>query len=316
MTDPKTAARKVLAGDIRAAAALMRGLDDGQPSCRAVLKELFAGAGRAHVVGVTGPPGSGKSTLVDRLVGEAREEGRSVGVVAVDPTSPFSGGAVLGDRIRMGRHAVDPGVFIRSLATRGSLGGLSGSVFDTVTVLDAMGKDLVLIETAGVGQDGVKVASAAHTVLVVLSPGMGDDIQAIKAGVMEIGDIYVMNKADKEGVESLERSLRLALDGRPGRDGLPRPVVRTEARSGKGVADLAAALAGHRGSLLERGLWEERSRAMARAAFEELVEAGIRSSLEKKRASDKAWKSLLEGLACRRLDPYAAARAGLRRLLR
>ena len=190
----------------------MRDLDDGVPAARAVLRRLYGRTGRAHVVGITGAPGSGKSTLADRLVEAARRQGLGVGVVAVDPSSHLSGGAVLGDRVRMQRHARDPKVFIRSLATRGSLGGLSRSVFDTVTVLDAMGKDLILIETAGVGQDGVKVAGAAHTVLVVLAPGAGDEIQAIKAGVLEIGDIYVVNKSDLAQADATARGLRLALD--------------------------------------------------------------------------------------------------------
>ncbi|MBI5623817.1 MAG: methylmalonyl Co-A mutase-associated GTPase MeaB [Elusimicrobia bacterium] len=305
----------VLAGDIRAAARLMRNLDDGDPAARRVLQALYAKSGHAHVVGVTGPPGSGKSTLVDRLIAACRAKGGSVGVVAVDPTSPFSGGAVLGDRIRMQRHAGDPEVFIRSLGTRGSLGGLSRSVFDTVTVLDAMGKDLVLVETAGVGQDGVKVAGAAHTVLVVLSPGMGDDIQAIKAGVLEIGDIYVVNKADKDGADTLERSLRLGLEGAAPRDGWERVVVRTEARSGKGVDELSETILRHRRRLESAGAWERRSGVFPKAAFLELVEDGLRRRLEGLMRRPGPWKKRVNDLTGRRTDPGTAAKAALKDLL-
>ncbi|MBI5210643.1 MAG: methylmalonyl Co-A mutase-associated GTPase MeaB [Elusimicrobia bacterium] len=308
-------ARRVLAGEVRAAAGLMRDLDDGVPGAAAVLRELYGRCGRAHVVGITGPPGSGKSTLADRLIESARGSGRSVGVVAVDPTSPISGGAVLGDRVRMQRHATDERVFIRSLASRGSLGGLSRSVFDTVTVLDAMGKDLILLETAGVGQDGVKVAGAAHTVLVVLSPGGGDGVQAIKAGVLEIGDIYVVNKCDQAGHEQVVRDLGLALEGRPRRDGWAPAVVRTSARAGEGIAELVDAVARHRQALGRSGGWEKRAAAMARGAFMEILEAGLRERVERMIGRKKPWGKLLSDLACRRTDPYAAARRALKELL-
>ena len=188
-------------GDIRATARLMRDLDEGEPQAREVLKELYKHTGRAHIVGITGSPGVGKSTLTDRLIQHLRQQGKTVGVVAVDPTSPFSGGAILGDRIRMQRHATDEGVFIRSLATRGHFGGLTVSARAIIHVLDAMGKDFILVETVGVGQDEVEIAGAAHTTIVVTVPGMGDDIQAIKAGILEIGDIFVINKADREGAD-------------------------------------------------------------------------------------------------------------------
>jgi LAO/AO transport system kinase len=307
-------ARRVLRGEVRCAAGLMRDLDDGVPAARAVLRRLYGRTGRAHVVGITGAPGSGKSTLADRLVEAARRQGLGVGVVAVDPSSHLSGGAVLGDRVRMQRHARDPKVFIRSLATRGSLGGLSRSVFDTVTVLDAMGKDLILIETAGVGQDGVKVAGAAHTVLVVLAPGAGDEIQAIKAGVLEIGDIYVVNKSDLAQADATARGLRLALDPDSEPDGWRRPVVKTAALSGEGITELMASIRRHREVLSGSPAWERRSQAMARTAFQELLDDGIRARLAGRLARDKSWRKMMEDLADRRTDPYAASQRALRKV--
>ncbi|MBI5243401.1 MAG: methylmalonyl Co-A mutase-associated GTPase MeaB [Elusimicrobia bacterium] len=307
--------KRILAGDIQAAARLLRDLDDGVPGASAVLKKLYARSGRGHVVGITGPPGSGKSTLADRLVEAARKEGRSVGVVAVDPSSHISGGAVLGDRIRMQRHAVDRKVFIRSLAARGSLGGLSRSVFDTVTVMDAMGKELILLETAGVGQDGVKVAGAAHTVLVVLAPGMGDDIQALKAGVLEIGDIYVVNKCGREDCAELVRGLRLALDAGKREDGWERQVLKTDALSGRGINELMDAIERHRQVLCGSRAWAHRSQAMAKTAFLELLEAGIRELISEKLGREKTWLKLLDDLAGRRTDPYSAARRMLRDII-
>ncbi|MBI5610317.1 MAG: methylmalonyl Co-A mutase-associated GTPase MeaB, partial [Deltaproteobacteria bacterium] len=202
------AAAAVLAGDVRAAARLMRLLDDRDPSATEVLRKLYPHTGRARVLGITGNPGSGKSTLTSRLIGKYRALGLKVGVLAVDPSSPFSGGAILGDRIRMMEHAADPGVFIRSLATRGALGGLSRSTADSVHVLDAMGCDVVIIETVGVGQDEIDIVRTAETTVVVLVPGLGDDIQAIKAGILEIADIFVVNKADIDGAERTVADLR------------------------------------------------------------------------------------------------------------
>jgi GTPase len=207
-----TLAERVLSGDVRAAARLMRDLDDRLPEAEATLRALFPRTGRAYVVGLTGAPGAGKSTLTDRLIASYRAAGKTVGVVAIDPTSPFSGGAILGDRIRMQDHALDPGVFIRSLATRGHLGGLSRSTSDVVQVLDAMGKDVVIVETVGVGQDEIEVATFAHTVVVVAVPGLGDDVQAIKAGVLEIADVFAVNKADREGADRTVRDLQMMLE--------------------------------------------------------------------------------------------------------
>ena len=207
-----TLAERVLSGDVRAAARLMRDLDDRLPQAEEALRSLFPRTGRAYVVGLTGAPGAGKSSLTDRLIALYRKQGKSVGVVAIDPTSPFSGGAILGDRIRMQDHALDPGVFIRSLATRGHLGGLSRSTSDVVQVLDAMGKDVIIVETVGVGQDEIEVASFAHTVVVVSVPGLGDDVQAIKAGVLEIADVFAVNKADREGADRTVRDLQMMLE--------------------------------------------------------------------------------------------------------
>lgn len=310
-----TIVRRILKGDVASAARLMRDLDDELPSARAALKELYARAGRAHVVGITGSPGAGKSTLADRLVEAARKGGKSVGVVAVDPSSPFSGGAVLGDRIRMQRHAADEKVFIRSLATRGSLGGLSRSVFDTVTVLDAMGKDLIIIETAGVGQDGVKVAGAAHTVLVVLSPGQGDDIQALKAGVLEIGDIYVVNKCRSRGSAQVVRSLQLALEGGGARDGWETPIMKTEALSGKGAAALLETIYRHRAALEGAGAWGRRSLNMARSAFMELLETGLRGYIREQCERGADCRRIFGDLADRKTDPYSAASGALKKIL-
>ncbi|HSN30600.1 MAG TPA: methylmalonyl Co-A mutase-associated GTPase MeaB, partial [Kofleriaceae bacterium] len=223
--------KPILDGNVRAAARLMRDLDDRRPDAMTALKQLFPHTGKSYIVGITGNPGAGKSTVVDALIAHYRSQGEKVGVVAVDPTSPFSGGAILGDRIRMQRHALDPDVFIRSLATRGHLGGLSRSTFDVASVLDAMGYTRILIETVGVGQDEVEVMRAAHTTVVVTVPGLGDDIQAIKAGLLEVADVLVVNKADREGADRTERDLMHMLDLRTG-DRKAVEIVRTIATRG------------------------------------------------------------------------------------
>src|SRR5512142_2998460 len=207
MSQSHQVVEQILRGEVRAAARLMRELDDGVASARETLKHLYRHSGRAHIIGLTGSPGAGKSTLTDRLIQNLRQAGKTVGVVAVDPTSPFSGGAILGDRIRMQRHATDDGVFIRSLATRGHFGGLTASARAVITVLDAMGKDYILVETVGVGQDEVEIAATAYTTVVVTVPGLGDDIQAIKAGILEVADILVVNKADREGASRTYQDL-------------------------------------------------------------------------------------------------------------
>src|SRR5207237_5267660 len=236
-------ADRVLAGETRAAARLMRLIDDNQPAAEAELRALFPRTGRAQIVGITGNPGAGKSTLVDRLIAHLRAAGKTVGVLAVDPTSPFTGGAILGDRIRMQDHALDPGVFIRSLATRGQLGGLSRATSDCVRVLDAMGKDVVIVETVGVGQDEVEICRLAHTTVVVVVPGLGDDIQAIKAGILEVADLFCVNKADREGADRTVRDLRQMLE--LSTQEREMAIVKCVATQGEGTAELWKAIEDH-----------------------------------------------------------------------
>lgn len=259
---PAERAAAVLAGDVRSAARLMRDLDDEVPGAAETMGLLHRHTGRADVVGITGNPGAGKSTLTDQLIGAWRARGLRVGVVAIDPSSPFTGGAILGDRVRMQRHSADRGVFIRSLATRGLLGGLSRSTRDVVNVLDAMGFDRVLIETVGVGQDEVDVANTAHCSVVVLVPGLGDGVQALKAGLLEIADLFVVNKADRPDADRVVRELELVLELEGGvRHGWRVPVLRTVAIENRGVEALLDAVEAHLAHLRATGAWQTRLRA-------------------------------------------------------
>jgi LAO/AO transport system kinase len=326
-------ADRVTSGDVRAAARLMRDLDDRLPGAEATLRTIFPSTGRAYVVGLTGAPGSGKSSLTDRLIARYRRAGRTVGVVAVDPTSPFTGGAILGDRIRMQDHAVDPGVFIRSLGTRGHLGGLSRSTSDVVQVLDAMGKDVIIVETVGVGQDEIEVASLAHTVVVVAVPGFGDDVQAIKAGVLEIADVFAVNKADREGADRTIRDLQMMLELRravgggtlgdhdavhrvtavgdaapPGPGEWEPPIVRTVAVKDEGIAELADAIEGHRGHLDTTGGRRAREIARARAGFVSILrERLLAGALDRLESEMGRLDAVAARIAAREADPYALA---------
>ena len=241
-------AEKVISGDIRAVARLIRDIDDKIPEAREVLKDLYPSTGRAYVVGITGAPGVGKSTLVDQMVTHLRKAGRTVGVLAVDPTSPFSGGAILGDRVRMQRHSMDEGVFIRSMATRGYFGGLTQSTRSAIDVLDAMGKNYIIVETVGVGQDEIDIVQSAHTTIIVLIPGMGDDVQALKAGILEVGDIFVINKADREGAERTVNDIRLMIemDEKRYKDGWKPPILTTQAVFDKGIKEMLDEIEKHR----------------------------------------------------------------------
>jgi LAO/AO transport system kinase len=309
----KDTVERILKGEVRAAARLMRELDDGLPQGREILKQLYPHRGRAHVLGITGSPGVGKSTLTDRLIQYLRQAGKTVGVVAVDPTSPFSGGAILGDRIRMQRHALDEGVFIRSLATRGHFGGLTASARAVVTVLDAMGKDFVLVETVGVGQDEVEIAATADTTIVVTVPGLGDDIQAIKAGILEIADILVVNKADREGAERTCQDLMQMLDLRnfpPEKAWRPK-VMMVRAKDNLGVAELMAEVVEHQAFLGRDGgqalLAARRSRV--RQEFLELLTQGFSRHLVLQLTQDGRLEKIVQDLLAKRTDPYSASEA-------
>ena len=303
-----TLAKRILDGDIRAASRLMRDIDDRIPTALESLKELYPQTGRAYIIGITGPPGSGKSTLVDKMVDLFRKEGKSVGVVAVDPTSPFSGGAILGDRIRMQRHATDEGVFIRSLATRGCLGGLTRSTQDIIHVMDAMGKDIILVETVGVGQDEVEIVNTAHTSIVILVPGLGDDIQAIKAGIIEIGDLFVINKCEREGADKTERDLRMVLEmGRKREDGWEPLILRTEAISGKGVFELLEGIYRHKQALEQNHVMERKLRERTRTTFIEILESEVMAHFIEKIEKEGEWEKIVDDLMNRRTDPYSVA---------
>ena len=313
MTGPPLSER-VLSGDPRAVARAISLVEDESPSGAQLVQRIFSSTGRAYLIGVTGPPGAGKSTLVDRLTSLIRGAGETVGVVAVDPTSPFSGGAILGDRVRMQAHANDPGVFIRSMATRGHLGGLARATSEVALILDAAGKDIVLIETVGVGQDEVDIVRTADISIVTIVPGAGDEVQALKAGIMEIADIFVVNKADREGADRTVMSIEslLSLQAYGAGEWRP-PIVRTEATTGKGVPELLEAIGrfrSHTASSLgsrRRARAEWRMRELLAQRFLQFVERDVLESGEFDRTLDQ--------IAARDIDPYTAAAGILRRAL-
>jgi LAO/AO transport system kinase len=284
----------------------MRLIDDAQPSAEGELRALFPSTGRAQLIGITGNPGAGKSTLVDRLIAHLRGLGKTVGVVAVDPTSPFTGGAILGDRIRMQDHALDPGVFIRSLATRGQLGGLSRATGDCVRVLDAMGKDVVMVETVGVGQDEVEVCRLAHTTVVVVVPGLGDDIQAIKAGILEVADLFCVNKADREGADRTVRDLRQMLELSATERELA--IVKCVASQGEGIGELWDAIEAHYRFLRGGpGLLQRETQRARFELIEILRDRMLRAAVERLTAQGAHLDELALRIARRDIDPYSVA---------
>jgi LAO/AO transport system kinase len=310
-TDPSAVpdlVERARAGQARAVARLVSLVEDESPLLRPVMAALAPHTGRAHVVGLTGAPGVGKSTSTNALIGALRAAGRSVGVLAVDPSSPFSGGALLGDRIRMQEHAADDAVFIRSMASRGHLGGLSFTTPQAVRVLDAAGFDVVLVETVGVGQSEVEVAGLADTTMVLLAPGMGDGIQAAKAGILEVGDLYVVNKADRDGADRLRRDLRagLALTERAA-DAWQPPILATVAQTGQGVDEVVEGLEQHRTWLQDTGQLAVRRARRARAEVEAVAVAALRARWDL--GDHSALDALAAAVAAGEQDPYAAADA-------
>ena len=300
-------AESILAGNRRALARGITAAETGGAPARQLLGALYTHTGRAHIVGVTGAPGAGKSTLVNALALHWRRTGQTVGIVAVDPTSPFSGGAILGDRIRMQPLGGDAGIFIRSMASRGRLGGIARATGDAIDLLDAAGFEMVIVETVGAGQGEVEIASAAHTTVVIEVPGMGDDVQAIKAGILEIADLFVVNKADREGADATIRQLRAMLHlGGPPRDGWEPPILPVVALREEGVAEAAAAVERHMTHLRQNGRFAVRQELRAEHEFQLIVQE---AALERARArvAGDAWEALVSRIARREIDPYTAA---------
>src|SRR6476619_3918671 len=297
---------RVSSGEAAAVARAISKIEDGSAGSAALMKEIYQRSRGALVVGITGAPGAGKSSLVDKLALFYRQHGERVGIVAVDPSSPFSGGAILGDRIRMQTLGLDDGVFIRSMATRGNLGGLARSTVDAVAILDAAGYAKIIVETVGVGQDEVEVVKAADVSVVVLVPGMGDDIQAIKAGIMEIGDIFVINKADRDGVNSTEKELQALLSLAERDDAWQPPIIKTIAIESAGIEDLAKAIESYRDFHLRTQSGVGRRRAIARWRILELLrERLVAQTLDSAAASEKL-EQLAGEVASRQRDPYSA----------
>jgi LAO/AO transport system kinase len=296
---------RVRAGDVRALARVISAIEDGQPEAITLLKALFPHSGKAQVIGLTGAPGSGKSTLVDQLAREYRKQGKTVGIVAVDPTSPYTGGAILGDRIRMQTHHADSGIYIRSMATRGFLGGLARATADVATVLDASGKDAILVETVGVGQDEIDIVRLADVTVVILVPGMGDDVQTIKAGIMEIADVFVINKSDREGAERVEREIRAMQSLAIRKDNWTPPIVKTVAIEAKGIPELVAAIAQYQQFLEKNALTKRKKISNWRERLIEMLRESLLERVLREQMSDDQISRWAEQVSEHKRDPYS-----------
>ena len=312
----KELASKVLKGDTRSVARLITLVENNSRNAANAMKIIHRHTGNAHVVGVTGVMGSGKSTLIYELARGYRKQGKTVGIVGIDPTSPFTGGALLGDRIRMQELACDSGVFIRSMGTRGALGGLTGAIFDVIEILDASGKDVVLVETVGVGQGEVDVVKMADTTLVVLVPGLGDSIQAIKAGIMEIADVFVVNKADRPGVDRAVAELESMLDLKHVEGERRTPVVKTVARKGEGVSELIQEIDKHMKYLKKQDLLELRRRKRYEAELVEIIRRELMSYIFDEKKLKGKIDDLVDRILMKKMDPYTSAEEVLERMLR
>ena len=314
--------KKICAGDVRSASRLIRDLEDKLPGARPRLKELFPYTGKSFIIGITGAPGAGKSTLTDALIGELRKQNKTVGVLAVDPSSPFSGGALLGDRVRMLRHAEDEAVFIRSLATRGALGGLAQAAGDAIHVMEAMGKDVILVETVGIGQQELDIIHHAHSIVVVLVPGMGDEIQTMKAGIMEIADVFAINKADRPGAKQLQTQLMSLLNTSPlPADAWRPPIVsignlyEPEGFAEK-TAELMKTISKHYSHLIVSGQLSERMERKAIMEFTDALRACVLEPVLSRLVAGGEFKNIAQRIKNRETDPYTEAEAIARRFIK
>lgn len=305
--------KKICAGDVRTASRLIRDIEDKLPDAKAKIKKLYAHTGKSFIIGITGAPGAGKSTLTDALIAELRKRKKTVGVLAVDPTSPFTGGAILGDRIRMQRHAEDTGVFVRSLATRGALGGLSQAAGNAIHVMEAMSKDIIIVETVGIGQQEIDIINHAHSVVVVLVPGMGDEIQTMKAGLMEIADVFVINKANRAGAGQLQTELASMLNLSPkAADGWKPPIVMVgnafePETFEKDTAELAQKIEDHYGYLRQSGKLTERMHRKAMAEIKDALGACLMEPVMHSLVTDGELEKIAEKIKNRKSDPYTVA---------